>query len=253
MILEIEHVSKNFGGVAALSEVSFGINPNEILGVIGPNGAGKTTLFNLITGVFAPSSGAIKFHEKPIVGLPPHQVTEMGISRTFQNIRLFDHMTALENVMVGSHCRTHAGMWQGLWRTQTQKTEERMIRDKSQALLELVGIIDEQDISAGSLSYGKQRRLEIARALGTEPKLLLLDEPTAGMNESETEELRILIKKIQSLGKAVVLIEHDMHLVMNVCERLVILNFGRKIAEGAPDEIRENKDVIEAYLGREEE
>lgn len=253
MILSLEHVSKNFGGLAALSEVSFGVGQGEIVGVIGPNGAGKTTLFNLITGVFSPTSGRISFREQPIVGLRPHKVTELGISRTFQNIRLFGHMTALENIMVGSHCRTHAGLWQGFWRTRGQRAEELLIRKKSEELLELVGIADERDTPAGSLPYGKQRRLEIARAMGADPELLLLDEPTAGMNESETEDLRLLIKKIQAMQKAVVLIEHDMHLVMNVCERLVILNFGRKIAEGLPEEIRENKDVIEAYLGREEE
>ncbi len=253
MILSLEHVSKNFGGLAALSEVSFTVNQGEILGVIGPNGAGKTTLFNLISGVFSPTDGKILFRDQPISGKQPHKVTEMGISRTFQNIRLFDHMSALENVMVGSHCRTHAGLWQGLWRTVSQRNEEKMIREKSKALLEMVGLAAEAENPAGSLSYGKQRRLEIARALGTEPELLLLDEPTAGMNESETEELRLLIQKIQGLKKAVVLIEHDMHLVMNVCERLVILNFGKKIAEGVPEEIRQNKDVIEAYLGREEE
>ena len=253
MILSIEHISKNFGGVAALSEVSFGVRTGEIVGVIGPNGAGKTTLFNLITGVFSPSSGAISFRGKPIIGLRPHKVTKMGISRTFQNIRLFGHMTALENVMVGSHCRTHAGLWQGLWRTSIQRGEEKAIREKSESLLRLVGIAEDQETLAGSLPYGKQRRLEIARAMGADPELLLLDEPTAGMNESETEELRLLIQKIQALGKTVVLIEHDMHLVMNVCERLVILNFGRKIAEGIPEEIRENKDVIEAYLGKEED
>lgn len=253
MILAIEHISKNFGGVAALSEVSFGVKEGEIVGVIGPNGAGKTTLFNLITGVFSPSSGSISFRDKPIIGLRPHKVTKMGISRTFQNIRLFGHMTALENVMVGSHCRTHAGLWQGLWRTGIQRGEEKSIREKSESLLRLVGIAEDRNTPAGSLPYGKQRRLEIARAMGADPELLLLDEPTAGMNESETEDLRLLIQKIQALGKTVVLIEHDMHLVMNVCERLVILNFGRKIAEGVPEEIRENKDVIEAYLGREED
>jgi len=253
MILSMEHVSKNFGGLAALAEVSFDVKQGEILGVIGPNGAGKTTLFNLITGVFAPSSGKITYRDQPLIGLRPHKVTEMGISRTFQNIRLFGHMTALENVMVGAHCRTNAGLWQGLWRTKGQRDEEMLIREKSEALLDLVGISSERNTTAGSLPYGKQRRLEIARAMGTEPELLLLDEPTAGMNESETEDLRLLIKKIQGMKKSVVLIEHDMHLVMNVCERLVILNFGKKIAEGLPEEIQENKNVIEAYLGREED
>lgn len=253
MILSLEHIGKNFGGLAALSAVTFNVNKGEILGVIGPNGAGKTTLFNLITGVFPPSSGEIKFKGESILGLRPHKVAEAGISRTFQNIRLFGHMTALENVMVGAHCRTRAGLWQGLWRTKPQRDEEQLLREKALALLELVGLGDEKDNLAEALSYGKQRRLEIARALGAEPDLLLLDEPTAGMNESETEELRLLIKAIQARGKTVVLIEHDMHLVMNVCERLVILNFGKKIAEGLPEEIRENKDVIEAYLGREEE
>ncbi len=253
MILSLEHICKNFGGLSALSAVTFNVNKGEILGVIGPNGAGKTTLFNLITGVFPPSSGEIKFNGQSIIGLRPHKVAEAGISRTFQNIRLFGHMTALENVMVGAHCRTRAGLWQGLWRTKSQRSEEQIVREKALALLELVGLGDEKDILAEALSYGKQRRLEIARALGAEPELLLLDEPTAGMNESETEELRLLIKAIQARGKTVVLIEHDMHLVMNVCERLVILNFGKKIAEGLPVEIRENKDVIEAYLGREED
>lgn len=253
MILSLEHIGKNFGGLAALSAVSFNVNKGEILGIIGPNGAGKTTLFNLITGVFPPSSGGIKFNGQSIIGLRPHKVADAGISRTFQNIRLFGHMTALENVMVGAHCRTRASLWQGLWRTKPQRDEEQLLREKALALLELVGLGEEQDILAEALSYGKQRRLEIARALGAEPELLLLDEPTAGMNESETDELRLLIKQIQARGKTVVLIEHDMHLVMNVCERLVILNFGKKIAEGLPGEIRQNKDVIEAYLGREDD
>ncbi|MBP7332918.1 MAG: ABC transporter ATP-binding protein [Firmicutes bacterium] len=253
MLLEIKSLTKHFGGVAAVKDVSFTVGEGEIFALIGPNGAGKTTVFNMITGMLAPDAGAMVFMGKPLAGVKPHRIAAMGLTRTFQNLQLFGKMSALENVMAGAHLKGKTGFLKSLARWPGSTAENNWIERHSLQLLEEVGLRDQAGMYASALPFGQQRLLEIARSMASNPRLVLLDEPAAGLNSAETKALAEYLKRLRGRGKSMVLVEHDMETVMEVADRIMVLNFGESICEGAPEMIQADPQVIKAYLGEDEQ